>query len=166
MPALVKSTQAATSSILSSLQFSNAQPPTAASAQLDPVHRRRERFVAACQLQLDILKAEQENRTYSAMRKRYIVVKGDDGQPLLPIQKKMVEESSSRFRKWYFLCNDTYNLLPRFALHVIEIVKDQPAIVCGKKLADVEKVLGMLQNSAKLGELDKFLASVQVKREK
>jgi hypothetical protein len=164
MATQLKPQQASATAILSSLHFGNASPPAMAAAQQDPVHRRRDRFVASCQLQLDILKSEMEGKVYSAMRKHYIVVKGPDGEPVTPLQKKLVEEPTSKFRKWYFLSGDTYSLLPRYSVRVVEIVKDQPAIVCGKKLADVAKVLETLINATKAGELDRVLAAIKLGR--
>lgn len=162
MATQIKPQQASSTAILSSLQFGNASPPAMAAAQQDPVLRRRDRFVASIRLQQDILKAEMEGRTYSAMRKHYVIVKGADGEPVMPIQKKLVEEPSSKFRKWYFLSGDTYSVLPRYSVRVVEIVKGQPTIVCGKKPADVAKVFETLISATKAGELDKVLAAVKL----
>jgi len=128
--------------LMKSLKFTNEAPAT---NKIDPVQRRRLKFLAAIDKQRMILEAELKDETYTVEKQKKKVA--DDGTitPVTVVQRP---------RKWWWSKGDsTYSMTPRFGLRPINFKDDMCSIDVGVK-SNIIKTLDILADATKAGELD------------
>ena len=130
-------------SLLANLKLVTAKKPT----QIAPATLRRNKVIERLAEQIELAKAKQEGRTYSATRQRRVTDE-QTGQ-------KRTVETAKRMREWWWAAADSKktHISLRYGARVIEIAKGKTAVEIGSE-KELVATLELLKKAVESGELD------------
>ena len=130
-------------SLLSNLKLVAAKKPP----KIEPAKQRRNKVIERLSEQIELAKAKQEGRIYSATRQQRI----KDEQT----GEKRTVETAKRLREWWWLAADSkkINIVLRYGAKVIEIAKGKTAVEIGGE-KELVATLELLKKAVEGGELD------------
>lgn len=114
-------------------------------AHVDPVQKRREKIIAALDLQSKVLAAALKGETYTVPAKT-------EGKPAKAV------------RVWWVAQDGGFYVQLRYGARVILLNGKENAVFVNK-LSEVEAVLAAFAAAAKAGELDKAMAAVSERKQ-
>lgn len=130
--------------LLNSLKLVSAQQ----NAPISPTDYRRQKLSQKLLEQIELAKAQQEGKVYTATRSN--IMTNDEGQ-------RVVVESAKRVRQWWWLAsNGKFNISIRYGAKVIDLAKGKNAVEVAN-LAQVIETLELIYQAVNEGELDTAL---------